>query len=206
MDQTVEVVAFPLPGPDRLLQRVQDELGAHTGAGPPAENPPRIGIDDERDVDPPRPRRHIRDVGHPQPVRCQRREPAADQVIGPLGNRIGDGRALHRSPPNALQPRTTHEPFHGAASHRDAFAVELQPDLAGPVNTIVGLVDPADLDQQRLNALLTLGGELVAPLVVGRWGDLHVMLAEHLADRLDAPPQPIRLTPVGMFTDEVDDH
>ena len=32
------------------------------------------------------------------------------------------------------------------------------------------------------------------------------MLAQHLADRLDTPPQPIPLTPLGMLTDEVDDH
>ena len=32
------------------------------------------------------------------------------------------------------------------------------------------------------------------------------MLAQHLADRLDTPPQPTPLTPLGMLTDEADDH
>lgn len=108
---------------------------------------------------------------------------------------------LHLPTTCPFQPRTAHESFDAAASHRDTFPVELQPDVTGPVDTEVGLVDPTDLDQQ-----LTLGEQLVAPLVVGRWGDLHAMLAQHLADRLDTPPQPIPRTPLGMLTDEVDDH
>lgn len=99
-----------------------------------------------------------------------------------------------------------HEPFHGAARHRDTFAVELQPDLSGPVDAEVGLVDPPNLDQQRLVALFALAGELVASLIVGRRGDLDAMAAQDLADRLDTPPQPLRVTPVGVLADEVDDH
>lgn len=44
----------------------------------------------------------------------------------------------------------------------------MQPDLTGPVDTEMGLVDPTDLDQQGLIALLTRGKQLVAPLVVDR--------------------------------------
>lgn len=168
MHQPVQVVAFPLPGPDRLLQRVQDELGAHARADPPAEDPAGTGIDDERDIDPPRPRRDVRDVGHPQPVRHQRCKTATDKVQRPLGGRISDGRALHLATTCPFQSRTTHEPLDRATRHEDAFAVELQPDLASLVDAEVGLVDPADLDEQGLIALLTLAGEFVAPLVVGR--------------------------------------
>lgn len=201
MHQPSQVMAFALPSPDRLLQRVQHQLDSHRGTRTPAHNCAGIGIGDQCDSDPARPRRHIRDVGHPQPVRRQRHEPATDQVIWPLGSRTSDRGPLHLPTTCPFQPRTAHESFDAAASHRDTFPVELQPDVTGPVDTEVGLVDPTDLDQQ-----LTLGEQLVAPLVVGRWGDLHAMLAQHLADRLDTPPQPIPRTPLGMLTDEVDDH
>lgn len=32
------------------------------------------------------------------------------------------------------------------------------------------------------------------------------MITQDLADRLDTPPQPLRLTPLGMLTDDVNDH
>ena len=204
--QPVEVVAFAVPGPDRLFQRVQHQLGGHRGPGAPAQDSAGVGIHDERDVDPPRPRRHVGDVGHPQPVRRQRRKPATDQVLRPPGCPIGDRGPLHRPAPDTFQTGAAHEPFDGAARDRDALAVELQPDLAGPVDTKVRVVDSANLHQQGLIALDTLARELVAPLVIRRWGDLHAMLAEHLPDRLDTPPQPLRVTPVGVLADEVDDH
>ncbi len=201
-----EVVALALPGPDRLLQRIQHQLSTHAGTRTPAQDPAGIGIDDERDIDPTGPRRDVGDVGYPQPVRRQRRKPATDKVRRPLGGRISDGRALLLATTCPFQSRTTHESLDRAARDWDGFAVELQPDLAGSIDTEVGLVDPTDLDQQSLITLLTLAGEFVAPLVVGRWGDLDAMVAQDLADRLDTPPQPIHLTPLGVFTDEVDDH
>ena len=53
------------------------------GAAPPAQDPAGVGVDHERDVDPPGPGRDVGHVGHPQPVRRGRGEPARDQVIAP---------------------------------------------------------------------------------------------------------------------------
>ena len=38
---------------ERLFERIQDEAGVCRPAGPPAYDPPSIGIDDEGDVDEP---------------------------------------------------------------------------------------------------------------------------------------------------------
>jgi hypothetical protein len=38
----------------RLFQGIEDEAGMSRPAGPPADDPPSIGIDDEGDVDEPR--------------------------------------------------------------------------------------------------------------------------------------------------------
>ena len=43
----------------RLLQSVADKAGTRRPAGPPADDPPSIGINDEGDVDEPRPGRDI---------------------------------------------------------------------------------------------------------------------------------------------------
>ena len=37
----------------RLLERIQDEAGMRRPAGPPTDDPPGIGVDDERHVDDP---------------------------------------------------------------------------------------------------------------------------------------------------------
>lgn len=134
----------------------------------PAHNCAGIGIGDQCDSDPARPRRHTRDAGHPQPVRRQQHEPATDQAIRPLSSTTSDHGPLHLPTTYPFQPRTAHEPFDATASHRDTFPVELQPDLTSPVDTEMSLVDPTDLDQQGLITLLTRGEQLVAPLVVDR--------------------------------------
>jgi hypothetical protein len=35
----------------RLLQGIQDKVGMRSPAGPPADDPPSIGVDDEGDID-----------------------------------------------------------------------------------------------------------------------------------------------------------
>ena len=124
MHQPSQVIAFALPSPDRLLQRVQHQLDSHRGTRTPAHNCASISIGNECDSDPARPRRHIRDAGHPQPVRRQRHEPATDQAIRPLGSTTSDHGPLDLPTTCPFQPRTAHESFDAAASHRDTFPVD----------------------------------------------------------------------------------
>ena len=46
----------------RLFQGIEDEAGMSCPAGPPTDDPPGIGIDDECDVDEPRPGRDVGEV------------------------------------------------------------------------------------------------------------------------------------------------
>jgi hypothetical protein len=68
--------AVAAPGPDRVLDGIQDQLRGHRGRGAPAKDAPGVRVGDERDVDPSRPRRHIGYVGDPQHVRREGAEPA----------------------------------------------------------------------------------------------------------------------------------
>jgi len=64
----------------RLLQGIEDKAGMRRTACSPANDPPRIGVDDEGDVDEPRPGRDVGKVRHPQHVRRWRVEPAVEVV------------------------------------------------------------------------------------------------------------------------------
>lgn len=90
VDNIFHVPARSLTSPYRMLDRVEHQRGRHRSAGAPADDPARVSVDHERHVDPARPGRHIRHVGHPQPVRCRRRELALHQILRPLSGRIGD--------------------------------------------------------------------------------------------------------------------
>ncbi len=80
------------------------------------------------------------------------------------------------APNRPVQAHLAHQALHGAARHRDAFAVELLPHLAAAVDLEVRLPDPSNLDNQRLVAPLPRwpprGIVGTAPVgVVGRRGD-----------------------------------
>jgi len=200
------VVAFALSGPDRLFQRVQDHTGGHRGGDSPAQDPAGVGVDHERDIDPSGPGRHVCQVGHPQPVRRQRLEVTTHQIIGQRRGRIDDRGPLPAAPADSCEPVGAHQPLDRASGHRNALAVELQPHLPRPVDAPVRGEHATDLDQQRGVAARPAGGQLVAPLVIGRRGDLDAVLGEHGADRLNTPSQTTRLLMVGVLADEVHDH
>ena len=53
----------------RLLERIQRDVGAERTRHPPADDAPGKSVDDERHVHEAAPGRHIRQVSHPQPIR-----------------------------------------------------------------------------------------------------------------------------------------
>ena len=65
---------------DRLLQRVEDEVGAQRGGHPPADDAPREHIDDEGDIDEPGPGRHVGEIRHPQLIRSRGRELPINEI------------------------------------------------------------------------------------------------------------------------------
>ena len=104
---------------------------------------------------------------------------------------VADGRAHRFASYDPLEAHLTHQPFHGAACHREPFPPQLTPDLARPVDGEVLREDAGDLGLQPQVALgprRQLGG--IAPLrhvlAIGRRGD-----RQHLADRLDPVTTPV---------------
>lgn len=53
VDQPGQIVdALALTGPDGVLDRIEHQLGGHGGRGAPADDPPGVGVDDERHIHP----------------------------------------------------------------------------------------------------------------------------------------------------------
>jgi hypothetical protein len=53
---------------ERLLERVERNVAAQRARHPPTDDPARIGVDHERDVDDPAPGRDVREIRHPQRI------------------------------------------------------------------------------------------------------------------------------------------
>jgi hypothetical protein len=145
MDQAADLVTVPRALPQPLLQGVGGQIGAQGGRAAPADDATGVDVHDERDVDPARPGRHVRQVGDPQPVRCRRSELPLHEVVGagvdlPSGDRGPLDLAAHGSE----QTELAHQPLDLAARDDVAFALQLPPDLADAVDTEVVLEDLAD--------------------------------------------------------------
>src|SRR5690606_26311002 len=95
---------------------------------------------------------------------------------------VADRGAAPAAASDALKPGLAHQPLDRAAGDLDAVQAQLPPHLAGPVEALGLLVDPADLDHQLCVALGPRRRLALAGLdgVVGRRGDL-----QRTADRLD---------------------
>jgi hypothetical protein len=182
---------FLLAGEDGLFDGVEDHRGGHRRCDPPAQDPARVGIDDEGHVGKPRPRRHVGQVGDPRPIRCRRPKPALDTISRTHRGRVCDGGLAGLASGSTGQTQFGHQPLNGAARHRNPLAVERQPHLAGSVDPVVDGVDPRDLGLEGLVTQLAATGFTVDLVVVGRWGDRHTELGQLCADRLDTPPQTI---------------
>lgn len=142
----------------------------------------------------------IGQVGHPQLVRAGRDELPLHQIIGRLSlGPLAEGGLAGLVPWDSPQPLGLHQPFHGAPGNLHAPAVEFGVDLAGTVDTQVGLVGNLDVRHELGVTHATsrwgpgLGG------VVGARGDLHVSVLQDGTDRLD--PEPI-----AVLIDVIDQH
>jgi hypothetical protein len=65
-----------------LLERVDDELGAHVVLERPADDAAAEAVDDNGEVEPALPGAQVGDVGDPQPVRRRRLEVTLDEILG----------------------------------------------------------------------------------------------------------------------------
>ena len=68
---------------------------------------------------------------------------------------------------NALQAQAPHQAFNRAASNGDALAIELLPDLVGPVDAHVGMPNALNVRHQGVIALGTRAAQLGIALLGG---------------------------------------
>ena len=166
-------------------------------AGSPADDPPRVGVDDEGDIDEAGPGRDIRKVGQPQAVRRASVELPVHMIQRTEGCLVADRcpqRLATDRPPNAHVP---HQPGDRTARDGEAFPPQLPPDFAHAIDAEVLLEHAPDLDLQIRVAADPVGqpGGISAAGdmgMIGRRGD-----RQDPADRLD----PVGLT---MIVDEGD--
>src|SRR3954471_10905500 len=108
MNELVEPVPARGAGPDRLLERVQGEIGAQRPGGLPADDHPRVDVGDEGDIDEPRPGADVGQVGYPQPVRRAGAEAAIDEIPRSVGRVSRNRRELRLAAYDAAQPELAH--------------------------------------------------------------------------------------------------
>ena len=144
MDQPVEVRCGAVP--DRHLERVERQVSTQRPRRLPADDAPGEHVDDERHVHPAAVGLDVGQVGDPEPVRPVSHEVSFDQVGRPVASDGADRCSRRLAPQRASQTELAHQPFHGAARHLDAFAVELGPHLGGAIDAVVLGVDPGDVD------------------------------------------------------------
>ena len=172
----VSTGSFPLP--DGHLQGVQGQVGARWPVGGlPADDPPRVHVGDEGDVDLPGERTHVGggtsrlrgNVGDPQLVRPERAEMPFDEVGWALLSRRAARGSRGPGASDAAQTQVAHEPFDGAPGHVTGTvtlgglrAVEYRVHLAGPQHRGSWFLWTLDISALRISSrrLLALGGRL----------------------------------------------
>src|SRR5690606_35691558 len=176
--------------PERHLETVQHERGGHAGGGAPTEDAAGVRVEHERDVDPPGPRPDIREVGNPELIGAEPREVPVDEVSRSGLPRIRINRTLATTANDTGDPQLPHEPFDRAAGDVVPVAAEAEPELARAEH--LPLLLPGGQDDRPPAFVGQRTGRRPAPAggLERRWGDLHVVLGEHGADRLDTPSEP----------------
>ncbi len=169
-----------------LLERVEYEIGFDRTRYPPTDDAAGEYVDYESHEDKPLPGRHERKICDPQLVRPLGGELPLDQIGRPRRLLVGDRRLKSSSADRAAQAHGAHQPLHRATCHRDLFAVQLTPGLAGPVHAEVLVPNPLNIHPQgrislqpRRNAFWIALTRL--QFVIARRSDLQLS-----ADRLDS--------------------
>ena len=116
----------------------------------PANNRPRIGVDDEGDVRKTRPGTHVGQVGDPEPIGCRRMDVALDEIGRPWRRLVRDGCPRPVPAYNAAETQAAHEAFNGTACDGHALTLRLSPELPHPIDAEMGSVHLPQLDLQSL--------------------------------------------------------
>ena len=117
-----------------LLQRVEHEAGVCSPEYTPADDPPRMGVDDEGDIDKARPGRDVGKVREPEPVGRRRVEHPVDMVQRAGRSLVLDSRADRLAANDTLQAKVGHQALDRAAGNVAPLAQHLSPDLARAID------------------------------------------------------------------------
>ena len=182
------------PLSQRHVERVQHELGAQMIRHRPADDPSTPRIDHDRQIQEPRPRRHVRDVRHPELVGTRCSEVTLNEVRGRTRVAIPSRRPRSPSTRDPLDPGSAHESRDPLATDRYAVGGELGVDPRNPVGPSRGRMDLHDPPPERLVHARSRGRLPPAPRVVATGGDpqrathaLHGELGPVVAHELERP-------------------
>lgn len=137
-------------GPAGHLDRVEDHLGAHMRRDPPPDDHAGERVDDEAHIGDAGPGRHECQISDPEPIGRRCGELPFHEVRVPRRRRIRSRRLDPLRPPRAFDPRDPHQPGGLVPADRDPRTSGGFPELADPVNAVVGLPDLDQLWDQLL--------------------------------------------------------
>src|SRR5438034_1239751 len=132
------------------LERVEREFGAHMRRELPADDPPAVAVEDEREIAEAVPGADVGQVGDPLLVRPGRCEVTLQEVAGPLNRSlVGDRRPFLGAAELALEPVLAHHAGDLVAADLDLAPAQFFPGLAGAVNAAAAAAGRLDLREQR---------------------------------------------------------
>jgi hypothetical protein len=108
--------------PKRHVERIQHDLGMQCGCHRPTDNPPAEGIENDGEIEEPRPCRNVCNVCHPEHIRLVRSEVTVDEV----------GRLTTLAPHRRRHEPAAADPGEIGISHQAGHA------LAANVHPLIG--------------------------------------------------------------------
>jgi hypothetical protein len=149
----------------RLVKGIDEYSGVHRIAHLVTKNPPRTGIHDAHQVEPPLFGPDVGQVADPEHVDRINGEVPLHEIIALPGMTIGPRRDGLEATTSPLNAKLSHQTAHGGHRNVDSTAPELVCEPWGPIDAPVG---PKGLSNALLERFTGLTGRLVdlAPLVV----------------------------------------
>ena len=169
------------------LERIEDERGAEVRRHRPADDAPAPRIQDDRQVEKPRPGRNVRDVGDPELIRAGRREVPRDEIRSGRAVRIATRSDRSLPATHARQAGRTHQTRDALAADGDPVDDEVLVNARDAVRPARPRVERPNASEQGRIGGRACGGRPRAPGIVPAGGD-----AQHAAQPADLMGGPMR--------------
>ena len=160
-----------LTPPHRHLEGIDHELCPHVGVHRPSNDPARMGVQDEGQVEEALPRRYVGDVRQPDPVRLSGHEVPAKQIRCRSSPRITASGSPFAASRATSEPGGSHQPRYSPSTATDPERTELGMHSRISVGLAAPTMDLADLLGEESILSLPLRGRSAAPSVIAALGD-----------------------------------